>query len=372
MHTQIQSEKRQYGLDVLRILSMLGVVCLHMLSYGGIEQVCAADPAKNAAVTAIRVCSYPAVDCFVLLSGYFLCTKRFRLSRLVRLWLQAAFWSVLIQCVFFVVDSQSVSAGKVVYMFLPIISGRYWFLNAYVAMSLFTPFLNRLIHGLDRFSYRCGLLAIGFVFSLASVLARGNDVFGAYNGYHFSWYVALYMVGGYLRRFCSGKYRPRQLWICLAVLNCIQFAYIFGCRFLSAWIPEVGGYEGLLLKYTSPLVVGSAVCLLLLFEQAQGNYKWAARCAPFTFAVYLIHEHPLIRDALIQNGFAWIGKLNWAGVVVTVGVCAAAILAVCIILDWGRSRLFAFTGIDRRCDRACRSFSAFLEKVLKGQDKDGY
>ena len=60
---------RNYGIDLLRIISMLGVVFLHVLGHGGILSL-DLSPVKFSMVWFIEILAYPAVNCFVLISGY--------------------------------------------------------------------------------------------------------------------------------------------------------------------------------------------------------------------------------------------------------------------------------------------------------------
>ncbi len=60
---------RNYGIDILRIVSMVGVVCLHVLSHGGILKL-EHSPAAFSAIWFLGILAYPAVNCVVLISGY--------------------------------------------------------------------------------------------------------------------------------------------------------------------------------------------------------------------------------------------------------------------------------------------------------------
>jgi surface polysaccharide O-acyltransferase-like enzyme len=60
---------RNFGIDLLRFLSMLSVVFLHVLGHGGILKS-DLSPANFSMVWFIEILAYPAVNCFVLISGY--------------------------------------------------------------------------------------------------------------------------------------------------------------------------------------------------------------------------------------------------------------------------------------------------------------
>lgn len=68
--------KRNYGLDLLKILSMVMVVLLHATSYGIKNTLCLPLSAKWLDIVVIRSLSGVAVNCFVLINGYFMCQKK--------------------------------------------------------------------------------------------------------------------------------------------------------------------------------------------------------------------------------------------------------------------------------------------------------
>ena len=85
-------QERDNGLDLLRILCMLMVVCLHAFNHGGlVEGTLVPGTANFYLGNAMFALCLPAVNCFVMISGYFLCTADFKLKKLVSIWGQAFF-----------------------------------------------------------------------------------------------------------------------------------------------------------------------------------------------------------------------------------------------------------------------------------------
>ena len=58
--------KRNYGIDLLRIVSILGVVFLHVLGHGGILAA-VKNETQFATAWFLEILAYPAVNCFVLI-----------------------------------------------------------------------------------------------------------------------------------------------------------------------------------------------------------------------------------------------------------------------------------------------------------------
>lgn len=81
MKTKGKKIDRLYGIELLRIISMLMVLSLHFLIKGNYNK------SENVYVNSeswVLICfSVVAVNCYVLISGYFMCEKSFKLSRII-------------------------------------------------------------------------------------------------------------------------------------------------------------------------------------------------------------------------------------------------------------------------------------------------
>lgn len=93
----------------------------------------------------------PAVNCFVLISGYFLCTAEFKLKKLVSLWIQTIFYTVgiyLLMCLFH--DQTAFSFTQFIKRCLAITMKHYWYVTAYVLLYIVFPFLNCAIRAMNK------------------------------------------------------------------------------------------------------------------------------------------------------------------------------------------------------------------------------
>ena len=90
------STKRNLGLDLLRMVSMLGVVELHVLGQQGV--LASATPLSPDYMTAwlLETAAFCAVNCYALISGYVGIFGRFHYSSLALIWCQAAWYTLLI------------------------------------------------------------------------------------------------------------------------------------------------------------------------------------------------------------------------------------------------------------------------------------
>ena len=61
---------RNYGIDLLRIISMVMIQILHILGNGGILNASIGAPVRNNVAWFLEIASYCAVNCYALISGY--------------------------------------------------------------------------------------------------------------------------------------------------------------------------------------------------------------------------------------------------------------------------------------------------------------
>ena len=336
--------KRNYGVDLLRLLAMFMVLCLHVYGHGGIlEQLPRLSLSYEAAWLAEIFCLC-CVNCYMLISGYVGCRSDGRRSRLAALWLRVVYYSVLLTALAQLLYPGSVTGRDWLSSILPVLFNRYWFFTAYFAVYLLMPILNSTCRILDKKQLEACLLGLLVFFSVFPTLLH-QDPFMTGFGNSALWFAFVYLVGAYLRCYPALKqWRQSQL-LLLYLGSC-------GAMWLSKLMIEltssrIGNH---LLPYCSPLVLLCAVALLLLFTRmkiSDGLISWIKRISPLAFSVYLIHEHPLFREHVI-------GRLSFLGEyplpLLLLGHLAAvlALYVFCLSVDAGREALFRRLKIGTR------------------------
>lgn len=302
---------RNYAIDLLKCLSMLMIVFLHATGSDMHGAVINRYGPLHLLVTAIQsVCSV-GVNCFVLITGYFLSIRTIELNkkglvksykRLVPLWIQVIMYSAGIYIILCLIPLTKTSFNVLdfTHLLFPMMNGSYWFFTAYALLCIVSPFLNRLILHLEKNEYKVLLIVLLICFSVIPTINVFGDKFGTNSGFSIIWFVVLYLIAGYLRKF---SIKPRRYLL-------MFFAICLGV-FLFYLIREYGnqGYffsfiNSLVKPYNSVLICSASVCLFLSFEKSSimNNNDNAGRIisyiASLTFGVYLFHECPGFKDVL--------------------------------------------------------------------------
>jgi len=356
----MKSTERRYGVDLLRLAAMGMILMHHLLTHGGLMTAFPALSPSGMAAQLLNIASYCAVNVYALISGYVMAGKRFRPARLMELWLQVMFTSLVITVGFALTGKAD--AGDWLKVFFPVSTEAYWYFTAYFALYLFIPVIHRALDGLDKRTFQLTMLAAVMLFTLIPTLTMG-DPFKLQSGYHVLWLMVLYALGQYLRRFGFG-------WI-----GRHGFAVYAACLALT-WLSRIGadwlmtnGQElypmELLVRYTSPTMLASSVALLALFDRMTFP-GWMAKLlsllSPFAFGIYLIHDHPLVRKHFIVMRFAPLANLPALQMALSLAGWWAAIFAACLAAEALRSILFRMLKVRTLTGEAERRLRLLLDK----------
>ena len=85
-------ETRKYSFDLLKIISMCMVVMLHLTEKG---QFINETSLVGVSAWLLYAFSTVAVNCFVLITGYYMHEKKFSFYRVLNIWTEVVFYSAL-------------------------------------------------------------------------------------------------------------------------------------------------------------------------------------------------------------------------------------------------------------------------------------
>lgn len=346
-------KERNYGIDLLRLISMFMVVVLHVLGQGGIL-----DNTPNLSIAGetfwfFEIACYCAVNIYAIISGYVGLKSKHKYSNLISLSLQLVFYAVIITGIEVIISLQNnvpISLTTLFWHIFPTLKN-YWYFSAYFCVFFFMPMLNNIINTSSRKTLKCIAIFMFLIFSCWTQLS--SAISGLLSGYSVLWLAILYAVGAYI-----AKYDPLRNWSCRKCL----LGYII-CVILTSLSKILLGYANirpmLLVSYTSPTIVFSAIFLVHLFSRlhiGKRTKKIVSFLAPMAFGVYLIHCHPYMFVNL-KDRFAWISEQPIYFGILLVFAWAFAIFAACIFIDWLRLLLFKVCKV--------KNFAIWLELKLK-------
>ena len=302
-----ETKSRNISIDILKILSMLMVIVLHTKTYGLMGVSLKSTEEIYWVVWTLHFLSIVAVNCFILISGYFTSTSTapFSLKKLLKLWFLVEFFSVGIYLVMCIIPNSGIdfSFGQLLFKIFPIMSNQYWFFTCYFVLMIIVPFLNRFINTLEQKEFkRCLSILLGLFVLIPSFNIFG-DSFDTSKGYSITWFIMLYLVAAYLRRYPLPKKSYGVFYIAISLFSVLAHTLLDR---LNDYLPLFGQARDILIRYNSATVFVASVCLFLFFLQhpistKKFNQKIITGISSVSLSIYLIHEHPEIRDYLWNN-----------------------------------------------------------------------
>lgn len=328
-------QQRQINLEILRILCMLFIIVGHVGGRSGIESF-----------SSFATIAPHAVNCFVLISGYFLITSKFKIERVLRVILETIFYTFTITIILYLLGKASTQdIAKSIMPFAPT-KFTYWFVNKYLAVILLSPFICKICAMISKRQYQILLVTLLLIGSSLLTVFPFGELFS--NGFSLLWMTTVFITGGYLR------------------LHAPQFKYwgISALGLLLLYnICNIYGQGVINLKYNSLITYTLAICTFMWFcKLSIPNTGILAKTtifiAPHVFAAYLIHEQGLMRTYIVDILHKFSGYMPNMLYLYIFGIIVIILSA---IIDKWRILLFKYTGIDYLTNKIASKLNKLYE-----------
>ena len=345
-----QVKQRDSNFEVLRILSMCGIIAVHYINseIGGAVQNAVFPNFSWLFSHFLSSFCVPLVNCFVLISGYFLINRRtFSLRKSIDFLIITAFYGIISYGISVITENNTFSLLELIYAIVPFLTGKRWFVETYIILILFSPFLNKALNALDRKSYKVLLTIQIMIFSVWYSLGFSAPLLD--DGYGIINFITLYMLGGYLRLYGKNMnlYQKKSGKILLAFLGCSILT------FLLSYFTNPYGYAFI------TNILGAAILFVFFMKWDIGEIQPVNKISNAAFDVYFVHSDKNTSLLLIYEllGAKFVVDTPWMAahilfvvvVVWLIGFCA------CQIRKW----IFGVT-VDRWLDKA-----QFVNKELE-------
>lgn len=304
-------KKRMANLELLRCVAMMMVVVLHYLGKGGLLPDLTEESLGCTGMVAWLLESFciVAVNVYMFISGYFLCVSRFKLSRLLQLWLQLWIYSVvfgLVGALTGVIAETPIDTHYFLTLLFPVSMGHYWFMTAYIFLYLMLPLVGFAAKKMTKEQMKLSVVVLLAVFCVVKSVLPFRLEMDA-KGYDCIWYLCVFLSAAYARRFGLPFLEKKGRGILLYVGCCLlAFGGTYGLRTLYLRTGSMGRMVGMCLEYNHILPFLAAVGLFATFCRIHVNEKISCvinKIAPYTLGVYLLHENLGLR-------YTW---QNWLG-----------------------------------------------------------
>lgn len=289
------------------------------------------------------------IDCFLLITGYFMCKQEFSWKKLLRLVLEIKFYKLVIYILFLITGYESFSLTECYKAIFNISLGLgKGFTATYVCLYILSPYLNKWIFSLEKKEFAKLVLTMLTIFTVISTFIFNNYI------EYLGWYITVYFIGAYIRLY------PFKIFFNKVLMNRITILIVL----MSFTSILCLGYINILVERNIPiyyfvndenriLAILSAVAFFIVFKNIEMKSNRIINvCASATFGIFLIHansdtmRHFLWTD-ILHNGDYFTSNYLWLHALLSL----IAVYLVCLLIDLIRINVIEkplFLFLDRK------------------------
>lgn len=327
------NKSRNSSIELLRILSMLFIICSHFCVHGGFETN-EMSFSINKIILQIGVLGNLGVDVFVMISGYFLSQTDFKISRIVKVILQVSFYSISIFFILVGLKIVPLSIKATIKSIFPVLFNQYWFATTYVVVLLFSPFLNQFLNCLSKRKYLLFLCTVVIIWSVlptfsAQSLASNETC----------QFVMFYSIGAYVRKNPSFHFCNKNRYWIVGISAFLLILSTVVLNLLAIKFP-VFNYGTFFYSRQSILIITLSYGLLLVFTNMKSiSSVFINSIASTVFGIYLIHDNTYLRPVIWKSILNVKNYKESPYLVLYLLGCVMLVFTVCAIIDFIRQLL---------------------------------
>lgn len=275
---------RASNIELYRIIVMLLIVAHHYFVNSGLRFILTDVPNSGLAIfyTLFGAWGKTGINCFVLITGYYMCKRNISLRKFLKLVIAVIFYNVIIYSVFVVTGYSALSLKEAIVTLLPIKGCNDGFTSAFILFYLAIPFLNILLEALNKKTHGLLLLLLLFIYTIMPLL-MAKVTFN-----YFSWFGVLYLIASYIRLYGLPHNDSPKFWgwltlatVVVSSVSIISLYFVFH-RGIYFFVSDSNSIMALVLSISS----------FMFFKNIKIKYNRGINAiAATTFGVLLIHAN---------------------------------------------------------------------------------
>lgn len=314
-----KEKKHDLNIDLLKIIVMVMVICLHYLSHQDFLHSDVGSPMYFMAWFLYGACVV-SVDVFVIITGFYACGRQLdyntRITRLLSTVLSAELCSMIVCLFCMVVFGAKLTLKNVIFSCFPTITNTNWFITAYVLLLILSPFIDKVVSKINMGSYKRALILMFLFICIFPSMSLQYRLMTKIEPGIVVLFLFLYMLGGYIRIYgrikAGGVFGVIYLLTaCILVLSkyILDLLIVKGPAVIANRLGKelIGKYSDKFYEYSSFVVVIGAFCLFMFFKNLKIKSNKSvikggtAFLASATLSVYVGHDQYLLRQDILWN-----------------------------------------------------------------------
>lgn len=275
---------RSSNLELYRIICMLMIVAHHFVVCSGLTSQGGPLSSGTISLNSLYLRLFGmwgkvGINCFMMITGYFMCTSRITIRKYLKLLLQIYLYNIVFLIVFSALGYDGMS---IIQQLIPICNIKRNFTGCFLLFYLTIPFWTILVRNMTKRQHQLLLLLLFFCYTIIGSIAL-FDI--EYN--YVSWFGFIFLIASYIRLYPIALFKRCQFWgwttVALVLLSMCSVAYIH-------WKVYAGYY--FVSDCNRILAVMVAVSSFLWFKNMSiPQSRFINITAASTFGVLLIHSN---------------------------------------------------------------------------------
>lgn len=358
--------KRNYGIDLLRIMAMFFIVFIHVLGKSGISFYYPNNSIEYNIINFVVAVLICCVNLFGLISGYVLVKHKFKVNKIFMMYLQVVVFCILNFVLFLIFDKNfKVDKYIIIRIFTPMTHQTYWYYSCYFMLFLLFPYFNIFIESINK---KVHMFLIVIMFITNSIISwKFQNIWFMYRGFSFIWLSNLYFIGAYIKKydFKIKKVYCKLIFVISLIMVYLTYTQIVHIHYVREILPQY-----IFVSYNGPFVLFEAISLMLIFKDFNIKNKYFTKIitfvSPLTFGVYLLHEMVFSREYIMRK-IGFLTKYNVFLIVLFTFLFAVAIFSVCIIIEYIRVKVFKLCRINKLVNKITKGLQNKVDDILKNE-----
>ena len=329
---------RNTNLELMRIVAMIIIIAHHyVVNSGLIEMFDFSNITAN--MIFLQFAGFGdkmAINAFVLLSAYFMCTQKVTWRRVLKLVLEIYFYKILIYSLFLLFGIDQLNL-KSLYktIFAPFYGFERGFVGSFLAFYIMVPFLNIFVKAISQKTHKWLIASLLFLYTFISTFLLNTEAWS-----YLGWYITLYFIASYLRFYPANILESKK--VALGGLATSVFLVFLSIILIDYIGPKIGFYDYYFFCADSQkfLALTTGLFLFLTFKNIKiRQSRFINSLAMTTFGVLLIHANSdAMRNFLWRDLFDNVGYYTSELLPVHFLISVIVVYVVCAVIDYCRIR----------------------------------
>lgn len=278
---------------------------------------------------AIGMWGKTGINCFMLITGYFMCTSKITLRKFVKLMSWIYFYKIIIFLIFIITGYETMNPVRLIKLIFPVWGFNVNFTSCFIGFWLTIPFWNILIHNMSKRQHEILLILLLGMYTIFGSIPKFDVAMN-----YVTWFGVIYTIASYIRLYPRPIVNNKNVWMIMTVLSTVLalcsvvvMSYLFGFRNPSFFVSDSN-------KIFAVIV---AVASFLWFKNMDiAHSKLINAIGASTFGVLLIHANSdAMRQWLWKDTVDCVGHYDLPPLQLTLYIISAVIIIfiVCTAID---------------------------------------